>query len=282
MKKIKYIIYFLLVFLGFIITGEIFQDYLNSFESQSDYTTLYADKGVSHNEMLVDIENAAEKNNVEVFFVKRENSSVFSASIEVFTTSKKVDDYIKENYQVYQGRFKSLFSGTTEINFHNISQVSDITKVNYFYLIGDSENQVNFKLELVDKYAGSIPRDGAILTQAKTNIIAIWCLVSVLILLLSYYQVVSSRKEVLLKILYGESTITIILKGIISDILVISALSFVAYNLSSLFSYSRFYIKVSLLMLVAIILANSMIYLLLLRLNIRRDFSKVKYNSKVL
>ena len=43
MKKIKYLILVIILICGFLLSGELYQDYLNSFANVCDYTTLYSE-----------------------------------------------------------------------------------------------------------------------------------------------------------------------------------------------------------------------------------------------
>ena len=77
MRKIKYIISFLVIFLVLLFNGESFQFYISDIESQYYNTSLYLPDYEKPDEMIQDIKNTANKYDVEIFAVVENIKNAF-------------------------------------------------------------------------------------------------------------------------------------------------------------------------------------------------------------
>lgn len=282
MKKIKYLFFAIFIICGFLLSGELYQDYLNSFANLCDYTTLYAESYINNDEMLEDLTNAADKNNVNFFVTESGNTSLYSAYTNIYCSSEGAEQYINDSLGVYEGTAKSIFLGSNKVTFKDVKDITNLKKQTYFYLIGDSENQTEFKAELMEKYGGSLPREGLEYHSTYRDFIVVWFILFAFCLVLSLYQILSSKKEALIKVMYGESLKQIILKNILTDTLVYLVCFGLIYFIMSLFCYTNYHLGIVLIMLAIMIVINIILNLLLLRLNIKRDLSRSSHSKNTL
>ncbi len=274
MKKIKYLFFVIFIIGGFILSGELYQDYLNSFTNICDYTTLYFDRNINDDEIIKDLKIASNKNNVDFFVVKSGNTSTYSAYTNIYCSSYRAEQYLNDNLGLYTGTIRSIFLGSNKIEFNDITSAPNLKNQTYFYLIGDSENQLKFKAELMEKYGGCVPRTGAKYHSTLRDFVVIWFVLFAFCLILSFYQIQKSRKENLLKVINGELLGKIIFKNMVIDILVYSACFIFIRYVMPLFCNINYHFDIVLIMFVIMLVINTILNLLLLKFNIKRDLSR--------
>lgn len=109
MKLIKYITSFILFFITLIFIGEIYVWNLDSFETEYKYVTFYLQENTTKSEMLNDIVVAAEKENVSIFVVDKKFTSLYTETINIYTTNKEAQNFLALNSMVKEGRYESIF-----------------------------------------------------------------------------------------------------------------------------------------------------------------------------
>ena len=282
MRKFKFIIFILLIIGGYFISSENFQDYLSAFENANDYATVYAQPSVGNQEMIDDLLHAA--NEVEIcFFVSSySNASNFDANKTIFYSSEKVIDEIKEKYGIEEKSYKSILCGKTAVVFQDIQTIPDLPSYNCLWLMGSRENQKQFKSMLMEKYAGSIPREGSSVDGVSRHCIFMWAMLFAVSAIFSLYQIVSDKKESVLRTIYGESLGIYIGKSILLDSVVYIVLFGLISAMMSVVCYTGFCIKAVLLLLVVFLIINASLYLTMLKSNLRKDLSKSKHNTQSL
>lgn len=174
MKLIKFFTGVLLIFIVFIFIGEIYVWNLDTFETEYKYVTFYLQENTTKLEMVNDIYNAANKEKVDVFVVDKKVNSLYSENIKIYGTSAEVKDYLANNSEVKEGEFESIFIGNVKVEFCDWTEIPDISKVEYYYVIGSDENIINFKKSLVDKYAGRFPKEGYQAVNSRMYIGVVW------------------------------------------------------------------------------------------------------------
>lgn len=279
MKKFKIILFGLLAIFGFFLNSENYQDYLRSFENGNDYVTMYSPPEVENQEMIDDLLSAAQKNDVSFFVSEYSNSSTFSAQKNIYYSSEEVVDLINNKYDIFEGTYKSILCGKTDVIFNDISSINNLPTYNYFWIFGDKDNQIQFKKELVSKYGGSVPREGFSVDGTVKNCIRVWLMLFSVSLLFSFYQILSDKKEALVRTIYGESLGLYIGKSILFDSLMYSITFSVIYFFMSSFCYVKFCIKYVVLLFGCLLIINALLHLNMLRFNLKKDLSKSKQSS---
>lgn len=267
--------------IGFLIIGESFQFYLSNFESGFYHTTMYLQDYTTQSEMINDILNSSEHHNVEVFAIESHIESTLLNKITIYCTSG-VEKYINTNLEIFQKKYHSIFTGTTQVDFRQFNKIPNIENVNNYYLIGNAPNVEDFKVELINKYAGNHPKAGNVNKESSRNIILIWSLIIIVILLLSFYDVIYQKKENYIRITLGERIGKIILKNIILDSIIYTSIFTVTFILLSRYSNIFFKFRISLCMFCIMLITNALLYISLYFGNIKEIFSNVKASIKLL
>ncbi len=71
MQKIKYIVFAVMIMIGLLVTGELYQEYLDRFD-YFYYVTFYAEDETEYQSMLADISATACQYDVAVFAIEQE------------------------------------------------------------------------------------------------------------------------------------------------------------------------------------------------------------------
>jgi len=266
------------MFIGILIIGESHAFYLDNFYTQYSNTTLYLQLNTTSKEMITDISNSSTRNKVEVFTFIRTQPNISLTEYNIYGT-QGVENLVNQNSNIFKRNYKSLFLGSINFKFNNIDDVPNIKNQTEYYVIGSKDNIKQFKMDLIDKYAGNHPKEGISNKESVKNIIAIWILIISIILLFSFYDVISQKKENLIRMTMGEKIGNIIWKNILLDTFVFM-LSFILI-LFILFKYTFvfFDFKISLMLFIISLILNGLLYLSLYFLNVKEVFSNSK-NSK--
>jgi len=244
------------MFIGLLIIGESHIFYLDNFYSQYAYTTLYLQDNTTSAEMITDITNSATSNDVEVFtFVQSHPNSSLT------------------EYDIY---------GTPGVEKYIIDNIPDIKNQNEYYVIGSKENVHQFKMKLIDKYAGNHPKPGYPDKESENNTIAIWILISCIIVLFSIYDVISQKKENLIRITMGERISKILLGNVLLDSFDFIASFTLILLILSKHTYIFFNFKISIISFVILLCINGLLYLSLYFSKVKEAFSNGENSKKLL
>lgn len=285
MKTIRYIISFLIITTMFISIGEGYQLYLDSFENEYISTTLYLKTKESNTEekMISDILDASQKYNVEVFVATRYIENTFKSTLNIYGT-ENIKYYIENKSHIYEKNYRSIFLGSKNVNFYDLNYILDKENLNYineFYLVGSSNNIRNFKLNLMDNYAGNFPNEGINNTYNTTVLFMAIISFSLMILLL-FFDIAFQKKEIFLKIALGESIKAIISKNIILDFIIHSIMFVFSLCATSTFTNSLFKIKYIMFIYFIFILLNSLAYFTIRLYDVRKILTNSNFSKNLL
>ena len=224
MERIKHIVFSLLILIGLTIPSELYQSYTGCF---SDFyeVSFYIPPDGSRDEMLADISAAAEQNYVSVSVMTQTVEDLFTNNITVYG-----DDIVRQHletaYFLQEGCCKSLFSGSTTIQYFSLFDVPDeliAGRAPKYYLIGEFEDMVRMKEELVDTYAGSFPKveDYSVLGEMKSIQLALWIILLLLLCFVAFYSLVTAQRELMVRVSMGERRIMLYLERTLKDLAVL-------------------------------------------------------------
>lgn len=232
-------------------------------------------------EMKEDIIKASADNNVDVFTFKRTQTNISLINYEIYGTSK-VKELISEESNISQETYRSMFLGNINFIFNNLRDLDNLEKYNDYYVIGDKSNVQQFKMDLINKYAGNHPKAGYFDKESVLNIIGVWVLIMSIILLLTYYDIVCKRKENIIKITMGESIRNIFLKNVLLDSFSFITIFILTTNILSKYTNVFFYLKISIIAFLFLILFNSLLYINLYFYDIKESFSNSQSSKYML
>lgn len=275
MKWVKYLIGSLLIVMSFVFTGELFIFHLDQFQEGYYQATFVFEETTSEtSEVISDFLEAAEHYDVDFFFVDGAITSDIKKEIKIYGTEGALTTL--RNRQIKSREYGSLFVGKTEVMFQPITQFSDIKKMKSCYFIGDDVETLRaFKSKLVDKYSGGgMPKLYSSDQQTIANLVLVWGGSFAIILLMSSYEILISKKERIVRYILGEDSRQIVWRNILTDTLVFSG----SYGLGSLLcskvSNVSFMSSLSLGMLVIFLILNGGLWLFSLKSHLKKDLVK--------
>ncbi|WP_058953091.1 DUF1430 domain-containing protein [Clostridium tyrobutyricum] len=281
MKKVKYIISFCIMLIGLLIIGESHIFYLDNFYTKYANTTLYLQSNTTSDEMIADIIDSAADNRVEVFTFIRSQPNSSLTEYDIYGTPG-VEKSINQNSNILKGKYTSLFLGNINFKFKDIGSIPNIKNQNEYYIIGSREKTNQFKMNLIDKYAGNHPKQGYPDRESEKNTIAIWILVISIILLFSFYDVISQKKEAVVRMTMGERISTIIWQNILLDSLAFTASFIFILSVLSRYTYVFFNLKISIILSAILLCINGLLYVNLYFYNVKEVFSNGRSSKKLL
>lgn len=269
------------MFIGILIVGESHIFYLDNFYARYDNTTLYLQSDTTSEEMVKDIIDSSIRNEVEVFTYRKSHLGISNTEYDIYGTPG-VEKYINENSNIFEGKYTSLFLGNINFKFNYINNISEINDLYNYYIIGDKKQVHQFKMDLINKYAGNHPKAGYPDKESRNNIVAIWLLIISIILLLSFYDVISQKKENVIKASMGERISNIVWKNILLDSLVFIGSFIVILSILLRYTYVFFYFNISVISFIILLCANGLLYLNLYFYDIKEVFSNGQRSKKLL
>lgn len=281
MRISRYIVSILLVLIVLAFIGETHVWYLSEFEVRYPLVTFYPQKGVPQEKMLSDISHAAKQEGIITFVVEYEVESYISQRIDIYGT-EGTKEFLNQEAEITEGVSHSVFLGDTTVKFHSLEEIPDVSKVSDYRTIGEPEQVIKFKQELVNEYAGAFPKEGYQPFNSKLNIVLAWSLAFALLLLLTLYHVGLMKKELLVRLVSGERIGDFMLKQILRDLvfyIMLFAASFLALKpLTNPF----FQLEVSLSCIGVFLALNSLAYVWMLFINVKKDNASYHSGKKLI
>lgn len=277
MRKIKILIFIVLLSIGFSFNGELYMLYLDNFQESYFQANFYPDrptKEVTNDKIVQDFVNAGKENNVEFFVMHRKIQSAYATEITIYGTDHAVRHL--QSQDVKEGKNKSLFFGEATIRYESFKEIKDIPKYDTWYFIGGEEEKGNFdafKAGLADQYGGGFPRLEGSDQETWLNLLSIWGIIFCLALMMTLYGVVYQKKETMIRIILGENLTTIFARNTVIDTGFFLLLFFLISRF--LYSFSNVYFKLSfILLLFAVFLTvNALLNATILRVHFKKDLS---------
>lgn len=275
MERIKYIVFSLLVLIGLVIPGELYQSYTGCFADFYE-VSFYLQPDSTRDKMLADISEEAEQQHLSVFMVDATVENLFTNNITVYGDDT-VQKYLKEEYYLQEGRCKSLFSGTTTVQFRSFFDAPDElinARAPKYYLLGEYDDMVRMKEELVEIYGGAFPKVLGYSTLGEMQFIHIllWSVLLLLFCFVAFYSLTIAQRELMVRVSMGERRMTLYLKRVLMDTAVLVG-SYVVFSwLLSHFSGVAFLSTQRHWMLVGSVVGVCLVNTYLFRFQVRMAF----------
>jgi len=273
MKKVKLIISFFALLLVFILSSELFQNYLSTFASQFNYFDL--SERTHRKEACSLVEQTAGENGVGVFSVSIFTNTAHSSKIDIYAT-EIAKQMLMKDYHIKEGLADSLFSGVTQINYKKFSEIADSSSTERYYFTGTIERVRNIRNKVYESYAASYihkePNNGV-----DWLILAVWILIAATLLLLTWFDIQFQKKENFIRVSMGAHCGTLVLKNIIMDMVVLTGV-FAGLNITlKQFIYVEYERKNIIIIFLAFLVLNTMLFFTLLDY----DYKEVLYGANI-
>ncbi|MDE6749567.1 MAG: hypothetical protein K2K21_11005 [Lachnospiraceae bacterium] len=285
MKYIRYLFSGLLIAAALCIGCDIFQIFLYAFDDFWQ-TSFYVKEEISTEQMKEQIFESAEEYGIEVIYIDKHISGDYFTQVDIYCSNAAEEMFARE-YQLKEGHYGSLLSGWSDIYFHPTEELErelmERDPEGYF-ILGQTENAMEYKAALVDTYGGSLPRpkERDSVREALVQLVWIWFAVGILIWLLTYYKTVRIRKEIVIRLSLGESIGRIVLCHSILDALWYCGCFCATLLIIYRAYHCLFLINYAATALAVIILGVFLIYASLLRCDLKLGFSGIQMSRKLL
>ena len=218
MKIIKNIFLFCFLIFGFIIQSEIFQNELFNFSTAYYKASSFEVSTENIQDFLDDAQKASSKNNVEVFSYYREIKSKFRFTLHIYGDSDVIRKSIKDVANVEEKQYASLISGITDVKYHDLKELEpeSVNYENFICYIGDETAVNSTYKDLEAKYNLTSPQYWN--ATEKDMVIIVWGMISLLMIIMNLVEVIRRKKEIAVRVLFGESVSSIVFKTAIINL----------------------------------------------------------------
>lgn len=230
MKIIKNIFLFCFLIFGFIMQSEIFQNELFNFSTAYYKASRFEVSNEDIQDFIDDVEETSSKNNVEVFSYYREIKSKFRFTLHIYGDSDVIRKSIKDVANVEEKEYTSLISGITDVKYHDLKdlETESVNYENFICYIGDEDAVNSTYRDLELKYNLTNPEYWN--ATEKDMVIIVWGMISLLMIIMNLVEVIRRKKEIAVRVLFGESVSSIVFKTAIIN-LVYSVVLFILAKL---------------------------------------------------
>lgn len=218
MKIIKNIFLFCFLIFGFIMQSEIFQNELFNFSTAYYKASSFEVSTENIQGFLEDAQKASSKNNVEVFTYYKEIKSKFRFTLHIYGDSDLIRKSIKDVANVEEKEYTSLISGITDVKYHDLKELEpeSVNYENFICYIGDEDAVNSTYKDLEAKYNLTSPQYWN--ATEKDMIIIVWGMISLLMIIMNLVEVIRRKKEIAVRVLFGESVSSIVFKTAIINL----------------------------------------------------------------
>ena len=286
MKKIKLAVFGILILMGLLAMGELSVLNLDTFQEKYYDTEFYIDnsgRNTTGREMAEDLCCAGDKHDVDFFTLRYSWDKSYLYDTEIIGTDGAIDHLKKSG--IREGRNRSLFFGSQNVTFSNISEGKDISDMTVYYLIGnesDYDRICAFKSELVDQYGGGFPKEKGSDSDILMDTIVVWAVIFAIVLALSLYETACLKKEAMIRVLMGEDILKIFLRSVITDTISFTALFTLMSLMLQRVSNVTFKYHWVICMFMAFLILNAIISTRLLRPDYKRDLASGEGDNSLL
>ena len=220
-KVVKFVPILLIVMLGLIFRCELFHQTIgNEIFARFPSVSCKVDEK-NYQDLLSDINRTNAEKQTSCFIVVYQNTSRLSKTVKIYTDSEEVKNKLK-TLDISTGTYKSLFSGSLVINIEPISKCSykEFSKTMRLCILGDSS------LSYLKEYDLSHAEISQ--SDEKDMIAIVWVLIGIFVVITNGVYIVSRKKEVLIREIYGESILKITIQSCLIDFLALEGIYIIA------------------------------------------------------
>ena len=283
MKYIKIIVLVILLFLGFALENEIYMNELWNFDcayfrvTQYDY---FADDN-ERSEFIGCVAECADKYDLGVFTVRISIIDNYSYRMDFFGNEKAVEN-INRYFEIDEKTYNSLVSGKTEVVFHGFLDLAEYDNryVSSVSFIGEDENIDKLYNEVISDYEISYPK--VIGGSDKDVIYIVWSMIASIMFTLTVFEVIYRKKEITLRLSFGENVWAIIGKSILKEMVIDCAVYFFVHKIVFSIISGEFMAKDTFMILIIGGVVSSLLYFDYAVYDMKKVFSNVKNSETFL
>lgn len=280
MTKAKTIIAFFLFLAGFLFIGESYTFFLENFQGSYMQVGYFLETGDSEDEMRSAILDKANEYETQVFTIGKEDGGAFSRKITVYG-DETVQKNLKADWGIEQGTISSFFSGKTRFIFKPFEEATEKELQNCWYMGQSHERLYTMLFPGMVKYSGNF-RNDPVQGISEKVVAALWFVLIITILLLTYYDTVYSKKEEIVRMVLGADLVHMLTHKIISDTVGFLIAALAAILLLLPFTNPLFRWNISLIGFLILILSNGLVIVLGMGIGKHLQIKNVASSKKAL
>lgn len=275
MKTLKVILSLILILVGVSVNCELMV-FKNESALKSNSHASYEFYG-SKNEITKNITEIAYNHGIAVYIAEYSDDLVGEYGYRIALINSEVG-----KPDIFLGKYNDLFFTKVEYVYIDISQIKKINDNTHLYFIGKKENIDSFNKDLSNIYKNiNFDYNNDYSNSIEVIIFLVWLTIALQLFLITAYEVITSKKEIFIRMIYGDSVLKFILSNILIDAIIYMSVFFIAsYLLLKITCISICLVYI--LKIIGIISAfNGILYLSFLRFD-SRAVNKDRYSSKIL
>ncbi len=290
MRRSKYILSAILIFAALIIYGESRVLNVMNITEDSHPAAMYeidrytaSDDAEQIAEILEFIKNCADKNQCDFYIADSDSNSNLSTILTIYCYEDDKST-IQNDFALKSNRVDSLILGDWQIKYDSIENIPEINSRTVFRFIGDINsikalnkelNQALGESSLIENYSNSLNR-------YDTASYAIFGFVIFVISVFSFFQSGIEKKEVAIRVSFGEKKSSLILKNIACDCAVYLLIFVCIAGVLSQFDNVCEDMRIIIGFYIVLVLVNSLAYLSLVKTDAALVMRGKKLDNKAL
>lgn len=217
MKIVKNICIFCFLIFGFVMQAEVFQGELWNFSTAYFMASRYEVSSENLTYFLKDVSQVSSKYHVHVFFYYNEVKTQFRSTLHIYADDEVVCQVIKNVANVEEKEYTSFISGITDVKYQTLQELDETSAGYECFLsyIGEDEAIGSTYQELATKYNLTTPQYWN--STECDMIFIVWGMIILLMIILNVIEVIRRKKEIVVRISFGESVSAIVLKEVINN-----------------------------------------------------------------
>lgn len=215
MTKVKSIIAFFIFLSGFLFIGESHTFFLENFQDKYVQVGYYLETGDSEVDMRNAILAKADEFGADVFAIHKDNNGAFQRKITIYGNAA-VQEALLQDWGIQEGTVASFFSGKTTFIFKPFEQATEKELQNCWYIGRLQEELHPMLFPHMAEYSGNFRNSGSGETS-RLVVAATWGMMGLAILLLTAYDTLYSKKELMIRVVFGASLKQLIVRKIVLD-----------------------------------------------------------------
>ena len=272
MRKIKYLSCLIVFFLCFILSNELFQNYLCTFTGRFYYIDIDTDK----REELYDVLNeVAEKGFPKAFAVDVNIGNYKSVSVSIFSDSEQFES-ISEQCDIKEGIYNSFFSGSTIVIRKDFSEIIGRSDIIRFYFDASAE-EIEQIYYLINRYLPTSYVHQEDKSGLEWILDCIWIIPFLFLLMLTWFSVQFDKKRNFLRISLGASKGSIILRFVVWDTLILMLIFFLLYLILKRYIYIDYHVDDLKISFAVFLIINGVLPLSILK----NDYKEIIYGANL-
>lgn len=250
MKKIKVLLLLFVYIIVFLYIGESSVEYIESFSSIYGHIIINFDESMIVDDVIQDINTAAEENGVSYFLIRNDILGKNDYETKVFCGRNDINR-IKQDSGLKKEIYKSILFDDIRITYSDLNELSSLKGIGDIYIIGSTENARMFQRALEKDYEVSRFYPGNVDYNKKSDSMTAWLILTLVNFIITYSDVILSKKEFCVRAINGESRLLMYLKNSFFDVGANVFAFTLAFAVTSVFTNPSFNFDVSIKLLVA-------------------------------